>query len=344
MDLQIFLIAGVGVLLVVVTCLGIYLILGKSRESLVDKITTLESQFKEILDNSKASVDQSLKEAATDTSKSLQELQNSVGQIKGHQGQIDKLVSKFEDLHHVLVSTKKQGKFGEAVMEDIVRDVLPNGQYEFQSSISNGSKPDLIIKYPKPHPPLCIDSKFPAGSYRKIVEAPNETELDRARKEFTTAMKKHIKDIASKYIVAGETSKFALMFVPSEAIFVDLQIEHGDLVQDAIDRHVYFVSPNTMMAVVHSIASIHRDMRVVQEVDAIIKNVAKLESAVNQVHKSASTALNQFDKSHSALREVVSKAETAKETSEKIRELSTDFEQQETRPITIDEVKKIRSQ
>lgn len=344
LELLIIGIVGGGLLIGLIAFLIFQLISSGSRESLIERIQGLENQLRETLDLSKASVDQSLKEAASDTSKSLQELQNSLGQIKGHQGQINQLVSKFEDLHQVLVSTKKQGKFGETVMEDIVRDVLPNGQYEFQTAISNGSRPDVLIKYPKPHPPLCIDSKFPATSYRKIIESEGDVELETARKEFATAMKKHIKDVASKYIVPGETSKFALMFVPSEAIFVDLQLEHADLVQYAIERRVYFVSPNTMMAVVHSIASIHQDMRVVREVDAIIKNVEKLEAAVNQVHKSANSALNQFDRSHASLKDVVARAETAKETSSKIRELGADVQRDEPQPIPIDEVKQIRSQ
>ena len=318
----------------------VYFLITKRRDSLTDKIELLERQLREVLDSSKVSVDQSLKDAASDTSKSLQELQHSVGQIKGHQGQIDKLVTKFDEVHQVLFSTKKQGKFGELVLEDIVRDTLPQEQYLLQKAISNGSIPDVLIKYPEPQLPVCVDSKFPLRSYRKILDAGSEHEIQQGRKEFATAMKNHITAVATKYIVVGETSDFALLFLPSEAIFLDLQMEHTDLVQAAIQKRVYCVSPNTTMALLQSIRSIHKDMEVVSEVKAILKNVVKLETAVRQVHDKSKTALNQFEKSHSALKEVATKAAAAQQNIEQLRELDSDTNDGNPRPITIDEVKK----
>ena len=109
-----------------------------------------------------------------------------------------------------------RGAFGEIQLTDIVSKALPSDSYSLQATLSNGKRADCLIHLPNPPGPIAIDSKFPLEAYEAIRNATNDWELNEAAKFLRTSVKKHIKDIAEKYIIEGETADGALMFLPSK--------------------------------------------------------------------------------------------------------------------------------
>lgn len=244
-------------------------LLGQLNEKLTSQERLFTSLLDERLQRNNDNLQQTLERTASETSRTLGDLRDRLGQITVHQENISELSTSVKQLHQVLASNQKQGKFGELRLEEIVTEVLPAQNYEFQYTLSNKRQVDLLLRLPSPPGPICIDSKFPVPSFQAIQAAHEAADISGARSKFRTAVRKHITDIAQKYIVAGETSDFALMFVPSEAIFVEIQGNHPELVRESQNARVYIVSPTTMMATVTAIRGIVRDAELSHQSDQV---------------------------------------------------------------------------
>ncbi len=137
-------------------------------------------------------------------------------------------------LQDILSNKQSRGAFGEiAALADLVRDVLPAANYEFQATLPSGKRVDCLLKLPNPPGSIAIDAKFPLEAYRGLREAKDDIATKLAQREFTTAIRTHVKAIAEKYIVAGVTADSALMFLPSEAVYAELHSNFPNLVEEA---------------------------------------------------------------------------------------------------------------
>jgi len=171
--------------------------------------------------------------------------------------QIDQAQQRISDLSNNVVSLQKtldskaaRGAFGEVQLVELVRDAFPEKYIKFQHTMSNGKRPDCLLLLPQPTGNIAIDAKFPLENYLMMVnkELTNQ-EQESASKNFKRDIKKHIADIADKYIILGETAQGAVMFIPSEAIFAEIHAYHSDLVQEAQNKRVWITSPTTLMAI-----------------------------------------------------------------------------------------------
>jgi DNA recombination protein RmuC len=171
-----------------------------------------------------------------------------------------------------------RGAFGEVQLENLVRNILPEMAYEFQFTFkSNGVRADCVLKLPAPTGMVAVDAKFPLENYRRMFE-PGQSELERvsAQRLFRADVKKHVEDIASKYIIAGETSDGAVMFVPAEAIFAEIHAYHSEVVDYAMQRRVWIVSPTTLMAVLNTARAVMKDVATREQVHIIKDELGKL--------------------------------------------------------------------
>ena len=146
-----------------------------------------------------------------------------------------------------------------------------------QVTLSNGSRADCALYLPDPTGTVCVDSKFPLENYhRMFTQGVTEQERAAAQKQFRADIKKHVDDIANKYIIANETSDGAVMFIPAEAVFAEIHAYHPEVVDYAMSRRVWIVSPTTMMAVLNTARAVMKDVETRKQVHIIKDALNKL--------------------------------------------------------------------
>ena len=167
-----------------------------------------------------------------------------VGSVSKELGQMSEIGRQMKDLQDFLRSPKLRGNIGEQILRDLLEQVIPQGNYVLQYGFREGKVVDAVIKTDRGLIP--IDSKFPLESFLRITKAENEMEKDREMKQFVRAVKKHIDDVSSKYILPQEgTVDFALMYVPSEPIYYEMVMNDQEINSYAHKRKVLLVSPNS---------------------------------------------------------------------------------------------------
>lgn len=223
----------------------------------------------------------SLADGAQKTQETFGELQKRLALIDAAQTNLASLSSQVGDLQTVLSGQKARGAFGEAQLEALVRDALPAELYEFQATVGAG-RVDCLLKMPNPPGSIPVDSKFPLEGFRAWRAAAPAQE-DEARRRFGADVRKHFRDIATKYIVPGETADSALMFVPSEAVYAALHTDFNDLVEEAWKTRVWLVSPTTMMAILNTLVAVMRDVRIRKEAAQVQKLVGLLVDDVKRL-------------------------------------------------------------
>lgn len=223
----------------------------------MQSVTQQLGQVRQELQTGVASSGQLATEAQREVSRQLKSSTDALVAMSQKVGEIQQtsrdLSQATQTLQSVLGGAKTRGSFGEVALETLLKDALPQAAYDTQHRfVSTGAIVDAVVFHGDRM--LCIDSKFPLESYRRITE-----EVEDARKEFCVAVRKHADAIADKYILPHEhTFDYALMFVPSESIFYELLMSedarHGRLDEYCRTRHVLPVSPNTFFAILSAIA------------------------------------------------------------------------------------------
>ena len=268
--------------------------LGQGQQQLVGALTQMaEAQaaaqmrvmegMERRLEEVSARVAQTLSGSATQTARSLGELQTRLATIDQAQDRIEKLSGDVLGLQAILSNKQARGAFGEIQLAEIVRQALPPDAYAFQATLSNGRRADCLVRLPHPPGPVVIDSKFPLEAYEALIGATDERGRAEARRALRAAVQTHITHISERYVIEGETADSALMFLPSEAIFAELHANHGELVRWGFERRVWIVSPTTMMAVLNTIRGVMRDARIAAESGRIRRELGLLGRDVGRL-------------------------------------------------------------
>jgi len=197
--------------------------------------------------------------------------------IDSAQKQIEKLTGSVVSLQELLGDKRSRGAFGEVQLEALVRNVLPPAAFEMQYTLASGARVDCLLRLPAPTGLVCVDSKFPLENYHRMLDAQtNDVERALAQRQFRADVKKHVEDIARKYIVPGETSDGAVMFVPAEAVFAEIHAYHAEVVDYANAKRVWIVSPTTLMAVLNTARAVLKDVETQQQIHVIKESLARL--------------------------------------------------------------------
>jgi DNA recombination protein RmuC len=245
----------------------------EQARTLNDRIDTLARHLSQTLDTTAARLGDNLSEAGRRTSESLSTLNERLALIDEANRSLSDLSNEVGSLHGVLANKQARGAFGQVRMETIVRDALPAGAYEFQATLSNGKRPDCVIRLPGAHAALVIDSKFPLEGFEALRVAQSADETKLACAAVREAVGRHVAAIADKYLIPGETQDTALMFVPSESICADLFEKFPDLVQAAHRARVMIVAPNTLMLAVQTVQALLKDAKMRDHADVIRREV-----------------------------------------------------------------------
>ncbi len=234
--------------------------------------TTLQQR----LDAMTSRIGQSITEQQKSTHDNLAKLQERLAVIDTAQGNIQQLAGKVVELQSILSNKQTRGAFGQTRMEAIIEDGLPMGAFGFQVTLSNGNRPDCIVNMPNDSPGLVIDAKFPLEAWNAMRHAPDEVVRAEAGKQFRRDMENHVRAIADKYLIAGETQDTAFLFVPSESIFADIHENHEPIVQRAHRARIVIVSPSLLMLALQVIQALLKDARMREQAHLIQGEVARL--------------------------------------------------------------------
>lgn len=219
---------------------------------------------------------ESLGASAQRTARSLGDLQARLEAIDKAQANIVKLSGDVLGLQDILSNKQTRGAFGEIQLREIVTRALPPDAATFQATLSNGTRADCLLHLPFPPGPLVIDAKFPLEPYEQLLAATTPQELGEAQRRFRAAVRSHIRAIAEKYVIEGETAEGALLFLPSEAVYAELHARFGELVREGFELRVWIVSPSTCMATLHTLRAVLKDVRLRAEAHAIRRELGLL--------------------------------------------------------------------
>ena len=217
------------------------------------------------------------------TSKTFNNVLERLTKIDEAQKKIDHLSSDIISLQGILTDKKTRGIFGEVNLKHIMSSVFGENDkiYRMQYPFSNGTIADCVLFAPEPLGTIAIDSKFPLENYQRMVDK-NNTEFERkeAEKLFQVDVKKHIDAISAKYIIPNVTSNQAILFLPAEAIFAEINAYHNDLLSYAYKNKVWLVSPTTLISTLTTI-------------EVIMKNIEK-DKYASIIHKELNLLSEEF--------------------------------------------------
>ncbi len=291
---------------------------GRAEQGLLqDTLKGMSAQFGERVQQLSQTVDGRLNEISGKVAERLDEgfkktnetftsVMTRLAVIDEAQKKIEGLASNVVSLQEILGDKRSRGAFGEVQLEALVRNSLPPDAYAFQHTLKSGARADCVLILPEPTGTVCVDAKFPLENYSRMLdEALPATERDVARRQFKADVKKHVDDIATRYIVAGETSEGAVMFLPAEAVFAEIHAYHPDLVEHAQKKRVWLTSPTTLMAVLNTARAVIRDSETRRMAHVIKDELAKLAkdfARFDERMKKLATHIEQANKDVSEVR------------------------------------------
>ncbi len=266
---------------------------GKSQhqlgQALADRLNKVETE-----------VSKNLASSSKDTAESLAGLKERLETIDKAQDNIKALSEQVVSLQHVLDDNPARGAFGEVQLADIVESMLPAFAYQMQAPLANGKQVDCLIKLPDPPGPISVDAKFPLKAYQEMLAADDQAGRDRSGKQLANDTKKHIRDIADKYVaqnIDGEssTAENALMFIPSEAVYGELHAHHPSVIAESHKLKVYLVSPTTLMATLTTVRAILRDVEMRKQASVIQSEVGVLLTDISRLNTRVTSLDRHFD-------------------------------------------------
>jgi DNA recombination protein RmuC len=259
-----------------------------------------------------------LQESTEKAGKSLSDLAARLAVIDAAQANIMELSTQVVGLQNILSNKQARGAFGEIQLADLVREVLAPGSYEFQAKVGSG-RADCLLKLPNPPGPIAIDAKFPLESYRALRAAEDEPARIIAGRAFDQALRKHVRDIREKYIVAGETAESALMFLPSEAVYAELYANFANVVEESFRSRVWIVSPTTLMALLNTVRAVLRDVEMRKEAGLIKVEVDRMLDDVKRLGDRVGKLGRHFDQAREDIEDIRRSTDGISRRGERIR-------------------------
>jgi DNA recombination protein RmuC len=264
---------------------------------------------------------ETLATSATKTAATISSIGERLTVIDDAQKNISALSGQVVSLQQVLSNKQSRGAFGQAQMEEIVRDGLPPNLYGFQVRLSNGKMPDCIIKLPGTKACVVIDSKFPLECFALLRVAVSDEEKKFASARVRGDVLKHVTDIAEKYLIPGEVQTPAMMFVPSESIYADLHDGFSDVIQKAHRAQVIVVSPNILMLAINTIQTVMKDARMREQADLIQKEVGALLKDTRLLSDAVDKLQRHFNQAEGDLKDLITRSSRVMSRAEKIEKV-----------------------
>lgn len=296
----------------------------RMAEQLQAQERELAKKLEERLADVSKRVGDSLEKSTQTTQTTITDLKERLAVIDSAQQNITALSNQVVGLQDILANKQARGAFGEIQLNDLVMQALPPSAYAFQATLSSGRRVDCLLTLPNPPGAIAIDAKFPLEPYQAMREAGTDAERETARRLLAQAIGKHVKDIAERYIVPGETADSALMFLPSEAVYAELHANLPAVVQDAFRRKVWIVSPTTLMATLHTVRAVLKDAKISEQAGLLQAEVGMLLDDVRRLDDRVGKLQNHFRQADEDMRQVRISTEKIDKRAERIREVEVE--------------------
>jgi DNA recombination protein RmuC len=249
----------------------------RTSTQLTESVAALRQVVDERLQEISGKVSERLEEGFKKTNETFTRVMERLATIDKAQEKIDGLTTNVVSLQALLGDKRSRGAFGEVQLEGLIRNIMPAGSFEMQHTLPNGNRADCVLFLPEPTGTVAVDSKFPLENYHRFNDlGTSDEEKKRAQSMFKADVKKHVDDISSKYIISGTTSDGAVMFIPAEAVFAEIHANHRDLIDYAMNKRVWVVSPTTLMAVLNTARAVLKDVETRKQVHIIKDELSKL--------------------------------------------------------------------
>lgn len=335
-----YIIIGLLVIILILVVIGLFKNINEAN--ITDRLGRLEVNITKDLSDFKSSLNKDFNELSEKQDKRLMMINDKVNErldqnfdkanktfmnvlerlskIDEAQKKIDLLSKDIISLQGILTDKKTRGIFGEVNLKHILSSVFGennNGIYKLQYTFLNGSIADCVLFAPEPLGTIAIDSKFPLENYRNMVDKKlSSIEREKYEKLFKADVKKHIDAISSKYIIPGVTSDQAIMFLPAEAIFAEINAYHYDIIDYAYKKKVWIVSPTTLISTLTVIqmilknierdkytSIIHEELnklgvefsRYKDRWDKLSRSIESVSRDVNDIHTTTEKITKRFD-------------------------------------------------
>ena len=298
--------------------------IGENNEKMLKMYNDFSKELSEWLNKAivelNEKVDAKLNEGFKKTNETFQGILERISKIDEAQKKIEQLSTNIISLQDILSDKKSRGCYGEVQLHTILASVFGDKNdkvYELQYTLPNNSIADSILRCPEPLGLVCIDSKFPLENYQRMMDKTiSEIERDGYEKAFKLDVRKHIDAIASKYIIKDVTSDQAILFLPAEAIFAEINAYHPDLVTYAQKKRVWLTSPTTLIATLTTIEVILKNIernkytKVIQleleklsvefaryrtRWDNLSKSIVKVNKEVEEINTTTEKITKRFD-------------------------------------------------
>lgn len=256
--------------------------------------TLLRESLDERLNKVSERVGQSIEQTQERNSVSLKQLHERLALIDRAQRNIETLSGEVSGLQSLLSNKQARGAFGEKQMQDLISNYLPPKAYSFQATLSNGKRVDALVHLPNDQGDVAIDSKFPLEAWKRLTAADNTPEEASAKREFARDVMSHIKAVADKYLIFGETQDVALLFLPSEAIYAELHTNFPEVIDKGFALKVMIVSPTTFMATLHTMRAVMKDAAMREQAHIIQREVGVMADDVRRLDERVEKLQNHF--------------------------------------------------
>lgn len=296
----------------------------RMAEQLQTQERELAKKLEERLADVTRRIGESLEKSSVTTQTTMTDLKERLAVIDVAQKNITTLSTQVVGLQDILANKQARGAFGEIQLNDLVVQALPPSAYAFQATLGNGRRVDCLLTLPNPPGAIAIDAKFPLEFYQTLRDAGSDTERDAARRGLAQAITKHVKDIAERYIVPGETADSALMFLPSEAVYAELHANLTPVVQDAFRRRVWIVSPTTLMATLNTVRAVLKDAKISEQAGLLQAEVGRLLDDVRRLDERVGKLQTHFRQADEDMKQVRISTEKIDKRAERIREVEVD--------------------
>ena len=293
------------------------------KKNINDDFENLNRKIENRLDMMNSKVEERLSKGFEETTRTFGNILERLSKIDEAQKKIEDLSANVVSLQDVLTDKKSRGIFGEVQLYQILTSVFGEKNdkvYQTQYKLSNGTIADSIIFTPEPMGNIAVDSKFPLENYRRIYDSglPAEEKIQ-ARKEFVNDMKKHIDAISVKYIIRNETSDQAILFLPAEAIFAEINAYHTDIIDYAYKKNVRIASPTTLISILTIIQVVMKNIERDKYAHVIQEELGKLQQEFSRYEERWGKLKKDIEKVTTDVREITT---TSSKISKRFNEIS----------------------
>ncbi len=292
-------------------------VLARNTEELGKRVEGLTESTDKRLQEISGQVDKRLSEGFVKTTEAFTQVLTHLTRIDEAQKRITELSSSVVSLQEVLADKRSRGAFGEVQLNALVRNMLPENSFALQFQLKNDRRVDCMLFLPEPTGNIAVDAKFTLESFQRMTDLQlSESDREKASRQFKQDIRKHINDIAEKYILPGQTADGAMMFIPAEAVFAEIHAHYPDLVEEANRRRVWLVSPTTMMAILTTARAVLKDAAtreqvhiIQQHLGALSKDFGRFQERMNKLSQHIRQAHEDVDQVNTSARKITSRFE-----------------------------------